>query len=94
MEYPDLKRAVHAQAHAYGATVVLIEDRASGTQLVQELIREGLHMVKVCKPEHDKVMRLHAQTATIENGFVYLPREAPWRHHQHGPATHPSSVRQ
>jgi len=23
-------------------------------------------------------MRLHAQTATIENGFVSLPREAPW----------------
>ena len=23
-------------------------------------------------------MRLYAQTATIENGFVYLPREAPW----------------
>ena len=23
-------------------------------------------------------MRLHAQTATIENGFVWLPREAPW----------------
>ena len=23
-------------------------------------------------------MRLHAQTATIENGFVHLPRDAPW----------------
>ena len=23
-------------------------------------------------------MRLYAQTATIENGFAYLPREAPW----------------
>jgi len=23
-------------------------------------------------------MRLRAQTATIENGFVYLPREAHW----------------
>jgi hypothetical protein len=23
-------------------------------------------------------MRLHAQTATIENGFVYLPRKTPW----------------
>jgi predicted phage terminase large subunit-like protein len=23
-------------------------------------------------------MRLYAQTATIENGFVYLPSEAPW----------------
>ena len=29
-------------------------------------------------PEHDKIMRLYAQTATIENGFVYLPSEAPW----------------
>jgi DNA-directed RNA polymerase specialized sigma24 family protein len=23
-------------------------------------------------------MRLYAQTGTIENGFVYVPREAPW----------------
>jgi predicted phage terminase large subunit-like protein len=23
-------------------------------------------------------MRLHAQTATIENGFVHLPEAAPW----------------
>ena len=30
------------------------------------------------KPEGDKIMRLHAQTATIENGFVHLPREAHW----------------
>jgi hypothetical protein len=30
------------------------------------------------KPDGDKTMRLHAQTATIENGFVYLPREAHW----------------
>jgi hypothetical protein len=26
----------------------------------------------------DKIMRLHAQTATIENGFVHLPRDAHW----------------
>jgi len=35
-------------------------------------------MVTRFKPEGDKVMRLHAQTATIENGFVHLPREAHW----------------
>src|SRR5271155_5153841 len=29
-------------------------------------------------PNGDKVMRLPAQTATIENGFVFLPDEAPW----------------
>ena len=26
----------------------------------------------------DKIMRMHAQTAMIENGFVYLPDTAPW----------------
>ncbi len=26
----------------------------------------------------DKIMRLHAQTAMIENGFVYIPETAPW----------------
>ena len=29
-------------------------------------------------PDGDKVMRLYAQTTAIENGFVWLPREAPW----------------
>jgi len=57
---------------------VLIEDKASGTQLIQELIADGFHRVKRYKPECDKIMRLHAQTATIENGFVHLPEAAPW----------------
>jgi predicted phage terminase large subunit-like protein len=78
MAYPDLKRAVREQHQAFKATVVLIEDKASGTQLIQELTEEGIHAVTAYKPEYDKVMRLHAQTATIENGFVYLPREAHW----------------
>ena len=78
MEYPELKRAVREQRQAHRATVVLIEDKVSGTQLIQELIAEGLSAITRYLPEHDKVMRLYAQTATIENGFVYLPREASW----------------
>jgi len=78
MEYPELKRTVLGQARAWRATVVLIEDKASGTQLIQELLAEGLSAVTRYLPEHDKIMRLYAQTATIENGFVYLPSEAPW----------------
>jgi predicted phage terminase large subunit-like protein len=77
MEYPDLKRAVHEQAMAHRASVVLIEDKASGIQLIQELKTAGIP-VKGYKPESDKKMRLNAQTASIENGFVYVPREAPW----------------
>jgi predicted phage terminase large subunit-like protein len=78
LEYPALKRAVREQQSQFDADVVLIEDKASGTQLIQELIADGFHRVKRYKPECDKIMRLHAQTATIENGFVHLPESASW----------------
>jgi predicted phage terminase large subunit-like protein len=78
LEYPALKRAVREQQHRHGATVVLIEDKASGTQLIQELIADGCHAVTRYQPTIDKTMRLHAQTAMIENGFVYIPGTAPW----------------
>jgi predicted phage terminase large subunit-like protein len=78
MEYPELRRAVREQCEAFEANVVLIEDKASGTQLIQELIQEGMHAVTRYQPQSDKIMRMHAQTAMIENGFVYLPKEAAW----------------
>jgi len=79
MEYTELKRAVCEQcAAAFAAGVVLIEDKASGTQLIQELVQDGLHAVTRYQPQSDKIMRMHAQTAMIENGFVHLPKEAAW----------------
>jgi len=78
MEYPELKRAVRGQYERLRPSVVLIEDKASGTQLIQELIADGLYAVTRYQPQSDKVMRMHAQTAMIENGFVYLPDTAPW----------------
>ena len=78
MEYPELKREVRAQYDRFRPSVVLIEDKASGTQLIQELIQEGLYAVTRYQPQTDKIMRMHAQTAMIENGFVHLPDSAPW----------------
>jgi predicted phage terminase large subunit-like protein len=78
IEYPELKRAVREQCQAFEGSVVLIEDKASGTQLIQELVQEGLHAVTRYRPQSDKIMRMHAQTAMIENGFVHLPKEAGW----------------
>jgi phage terminase large subunit-like protein len=63
MAFPELKRSVRELWQAYRPSVILIEDKASGTQLIQELIEEGIHAIKRFKPEYDKVMRLHAQTA-------------------------------
>ncbi len=78
LEYPALKRAVREQQSLFRATEVLIEDKASGTQLIQELITDGCHGVTRYQPECDKIMRLHAQTGMIENGFVHIPETAPW----------------
>jgi hypothetical protein len=69
---------VHEQQNLYHAAEVLIEDKASGTQLIQELIADGCHGVARYQPTIDKIMRLHAQTTAIENGFVYIPETAPW----------------
>src|SRR5438046_3213232 len=78
LEYPALKRAVREQLSLFGANEVLIEDKASGTQLIQELIADGCHGVTRYQPTTDKIMRLNSQTGVIENGFVHIPETAPW----------------
>jgi predicted phage terminase large subunit-like protein len=78
LEYPALKRAVREQQSLFNANVVLIEDKASGTQLIQELIAEGCHAVTRYEPTTEKTMRMNAQTAMIENGFVRIPETAAW----------------
>jgi predicted phage terminase large subunit-like protein len=80
LNYPDLKRAVVEQAKKHNARTIVIEDKASGTQLIQDLKSEFMNGVTEYKPPpgNDKVMRLHAQTAMLENGRVFLPRTAPW----------------
>jgi predicted phage terminase large subunit-like protein len=78
LEYPELKRKVKELADEFRAGAVLIEDTASGIQLVQELKFGGLPHITPIKPQGDKVMRLQAQTATIEAGRVWIPREAHW----------------
>lgn len=78
LDYPNLKRAVAEQAAAFRPQEILIEDKASGTQLIQELIHEGVHGICKYEPTMDKVMRLNSVTTTFENGFVHLPDKAEW----------------
>ena len=80
LDYPDLKRAVWEQARRYRHPKVLIEDKGSGTQLIQELKREGLLIIRAYEPPTgaDKVMRLFAQSHHFESGKVMLPSTASW----------------
>ncbi len=79
LELPHLKRAVERLARDYKARVVLIEDKASGIQLIQELRSEQFSIVQPAPTlSGDKIMRLRSQTAKIEGGFLVLPKEASW----------------
>jgi predicted phage terminase large subunit-like protein len=80
LEYPELKRKVIDLADRYKPDGVLIEDKASGTSLIQELMAERRFKLIPYEPPTgtDKIMRLVAQTDLFENGQVFLPQQAPW----------------
>jgi predicted phage terminase large subunit-like protein len=78
MEYPELKRTVAQQAARWNADMILIENKSSGIQLIQELRFDGVSGLQEINPQGDKVMRMQAQTAMIESGRVLLPAQAPW----------------
>ena len=56
-----LRRPFETLAALHNATVVLVEDKASGSSLIQELRAEGFSIVQAAPAlEGDKIMRLHA----------------------------------
>jgi predicted phage terminase large subunit-like protein len=76
--YPDLKRAIVEHANLHRPNVILIEDKASGTQLIPDLRRDGLSNITAILPKDGKIMRMNTQSAQFEGGFVVLPVKAPW----------------
>jgi predicted phage terminase large subunit-like protein len=78
VEFPALKRKVEMLAERWHPNVVLIEDKASGQSLVQELQTSSRLPVRPIKVDSDKVTRANAITPLIEAGRVLLPETAPW----------------
>jgi predicted phage terminase large subunit-like protein len=79
LDFPNLKRVVRNVAILWKADLVLVEDKASGIQLIQELRGEGFNKVQEApKQDGDKTMRLTVQTARIQGGFALFPKSASW----------------
>ncbi len=78
LEYPDLKKTVYELAERVKPDVILIEDRASGQQLLQDIRRETMLPVIGMSSQKDKVTRFGAVSALIEAGRLYLPENAVW----------------
>lgn len=80
VEYPELKRAAISLHTRDRANVVLVEDKASGQSLIQELKRDSKLPVLPVKVDSDKTARVNAVSPLIEAGKVYLPEQTTWLH--------------
>lgn len=78
LEYPELKKRVLSHAEKWKPKALLIEDKASGQSLLQDLRREGKLPAIAINPTADKETRLSSETAKIEAGKVWLPVKASW----------------
>lgn len=77
LSFPSLKKEIIRRKEIFGASVVIIEDKGSGTGMMQQLYIEGFYTIPY-KPDGSKADRIVAQSAHIEAGAVFLPDGAPW----------------
>jgi predicted phage terminase large subunit-like protein len=80
-DFPDLKRVAKEQYAYWQPDNVLIEAKATGTTLQQELRRMGIPVTMYSpggrRAGHDKVSRANAVAPMFESGMVWAP-EAHW----------------
>lgn len=76
-EYPELRRKAQEVFYQYSPDVCIIEKKASGQSLLQDMRRAGLPVLDYL-PDRDKVARVYASTALMEAGRVWIPKDKTW----------------
>lgn len=74
--YPDLKNQVVKLARKYAPRIILIEDKASGQQIIQDLRSDGFTNIVAIKPKFDKITRFSAILSLFRSGLVSLPKKS------------------
>ena len=78
LRYPRLKAVARNLASKWNPDAILIEDKGSGTSLIQDLRECTSLPILAIEPCGDKVTRMDTCSPTIEAGNVFLPEDAPW----------------
>lgn len=78
MEYPELKKAIESAYIANKTAAVLIEDKSSGQQLIQELKRGSKCPIVPVEVNKDKVLRANFVTPICESKKVFIPENEAW----------------
>lgn len=72
VEYPELKNQIRLENESHRPHEILVEDKASGISVLQELKHLNLNL-KAIVPLGDKIARANQVTATFEAKNVYFP---------------------
>jgi predicted phage terminase large subunit-like protein len=76
-EYPELRRKAQELFQEFRPDVCIIEKKASGQSLIQDMRRAGLPVLDYL-PDRDKIARVYAATPMMEAGRVWLPNNRVW----------------
>lgn len=77
-EFPELKSEAIKLYNEFKPDVVLIEAKASGWSLIQELQRAGIPITPFNPKRADKKTRAHSVTPLFESGRVWYPSSKYW----------------
>ncbi len=76
-EYPELRRVAQMLFKKHRPDVCIVEKKASGQSLIQDMRRAGLPVLEYL-PDRDKVSRVYASTPIMEAGRLFIPRGKEW----------------
>ena len=76
-EYPDLRRIAQEEYRKHKPDFCLVEKKASGQSLIQDMRRSGLPVLEYT-PDKDKVSRVISASPMLESGRVFLPDGKGW----------------
>jgi len=76
LEFPQLRRSMISHAEKFSPDNILVEDKASGGSLIQDIRAETKLPVIAINPKLDKLARLLSITSLLESGKVLFPEKA------------------
>lgn len=75
--FNDLLEEIKRLHWQHDADVIVVENKASGQSIIQELQRQGLPVFGFT-PDRDKLTRAHAVQPIVRSGCVWLPKAFGW----------------
>jgi predicted phage terminase large subunit-like protein len=79
LTYPDLKTTIEEFADKFRPKYLLIEDKASGQSIIQDLKLTNRNNIVPIKPKLDKVTRFASVVSIFQAGKILLPEKASYK---------------